>query len=337
MDYIGYKCPVCNENFHANEDIVVCPQCGTPHHRVCYEVSNHCANEDKHGTDFDFINSEKSNDIPEGAVKCKACGNINPEGTFFCTKCKTPLVDIPENQANTQNRSVPPQNPYGIPFGFPFGNNNGQNSADGFGTFQFDPMAGVSPEAEFENGAKAGEVAKYVKQNTTYFMQVFNKIKNFDKSRFSFVGLLFGGGYFLYRKQYFLGTILTLIMAACMIFSTYGSYQIFAQLANEEVSVNNYTQLGMILMEKMQNSDFYVITTVICQTITYAIHIVCGCIANRCYYKHCCKQVNKIKTEAKDTTQSDKELQTKGGVNVALGTSLLIVWLLIDIVPSMLL
>lgn len=30
MDYIGFRCPVCDKNFHADDDVVVCPVCGTP-------------------------------------------------------------------------------------------------------------------------------------------------------------------------------------------------------------------------------------------------------------------------------------------------------------------
>ncbi len=44
MDYKGYECPVCHEQFQDGEDIVVCPECGTPHHRACYEENGACAN-----------------------------------------------------------------------------------------------------------------------------------------------------------------------------------------------------------------------------------------------------------------------------------------------------
>ena len=30
MDFLGKKCPVCSKNFHEDDDIVVCPECGTP-------------------------------------------------------------------------------------------------------------------------------------------------------------------------------------------------------------------------------------------------------------------------------------------------------------------
>ena len=42
MDYIGEICPVCGKSFTADDDIVVCPDCGTPHHRECYKTENKC-------------------------------------------------------------------------------------------------------------------------------------------------------------------------------------------------------------------------------------------------------------------------------------------------------
>lgn len=51
------KCPVCGETFKADDDIVVCPECGTPHHRECYNKTHNCANKKLHGTDFKFIRS----------------------------------------------------------------------------------------------------------------------------------------------------------------------------------------------------------------------------------------------------------------------------------------
>lgn len=45
-------CPVCRERFHEGDDIAVCPECGTPHHRACYLAANKCALENLHGTGF---------------------------------------------------------------------------------------------------------------------------------------------------------------------------------------------------------------------------------------------------------------------------------------------
>lgn len=359
MDYIGYRCPVCDKDFIQDDDVVVCPECGTPHHRDCYDSIGHCANIEKHGEDFDF-ESESSdnseNSAPDGFVKCSSCGAINNKNMMFCTKCNAPLIDIPNQTQNTNTQQNPYGNPMGggmpfggpmggSPFGNPMGNNPmGNNPMGGFNAIPFDPMAGVSPETEFENGAKAGEVAKYVKQSTPYFMQVFNRIKSFGKSKFSFAALLFGGGYFLYRKQYLLGTIITVIMAGCLIFATFGEYTVLSSVINEvgkENQLTSYTQMFNLIGEKIVDlniqDQIIAIASIVCLVVYYALHIVCGFIANRCYYKHCCKQVNKIKANAKDSSQSDNELQTKGGVNSALGFSLLAVLLIINVLPRFLL
>lgn len=45
-------CPVCKAPFAEEADIVVCPECGTPHHRVCYIAKGKCALEEYHAKGF---------------------------------------------------------------------------------------------------------------------------------------------------------------------------------------------------------------------------------------------------------------------------------------------
>lgn len=45
-------CPVCKAPFTEGADIVVCPECGTPHHRVCYMTKGKCALEEYHAQGF---------------------------------------------------------------------------------------------------------------------------------------------------------------------------------------------------------------------------------------------------------------------------------------------
>lgn len=63
MKYLNYKCPVCNNQFTEEDDVVVCPECGTPHHRECYVQNGTCANVDKHGTnepiEVEFVDVEE--------------------------------------------------------------------------------------------------------------------------------------------------------------------------------------------------------------------------------------------------------------------------------------
>ena len=45
-------CPACRAPFTEDADVVVCPICGTPHHRVCYMKNGRCALENLHAQGF---------------------------------------------------------------------------------------------------------------------------------------------------------------------------------------------------------------------------------------------------------------------------------------------
>ena len=54
MRFENQICPVCNEKFNENDEIVVCPDCGTPHHRNCYNSLGECKNKSLHSEGFSF-------------------------------------------------------------------------------------------------------------------------------------------------------------------------------------------------------------------------------------------------------------------------------------------
>ena len=45
-NFTGSKCIICENEFNDNDDIVVCPECGTPYHRECYQKEGKCVNVD---------------------------------------------------------------------------------------------------------------------------------------------------------------------------------------------------------------------------------------------------------------------------------------------------
>ena len=53
-DYTGCKCPVCQQPFDAGDDVVVCPECGAPYHRACYQKNAGCLFADRHGAGFEW-------------------------------------------------------------------------------------------------------------------------------------------------------------------------------------------------------------------------------------------------------------------------------------------
>ncbi len=62
--FTNEQCPVCNNTFKVDDDIAVCPECGTPHHRECYKKNINCANHEKHNENFrwepDFVTPEET-------------------------------------------------------------------------------------------------------------------------------------------------------------------------------------------------------------------------------------------------------------------------------------
>ena len=78
-------CPVCQQAFTEQEDVVVCPLCGAPHHRSCYRETGHCYYENTHGTDKQW--TPKANRHDADARVCQNCGTANVPDARQCSKC----------------------------------------------------------------------------------------------------------------------------------------------------------------------------------------------------------------------------------------------------------
>ena len=290
MDFKDLKCPICDIQFKDGDDIVVCPECGTPHHRECYETQNRCANADKHSEGFNFNDSYNTS---------KDMQNQQNTGNFN----------------NTQNN------------GMPFNN-------------IFDPMAGVNPEEDMGENVTAGEISKFVQNNTPYFIRVFTNIKNFSKGRFNFCAFLFSGGYLLYRKMYKIGAIITAVMLLLWTSELYIHYctpagQKMIEFMNSYYSSASTSQNAL---NELYNGVFSLNLTnqillafmYLSSIIQLALRIIIGIQANRWYFKHCKKQISKIKTESENP---ENEIQSRGGVNTAIAVSLLAVYFIIEFIP----
>ena len=331
MDYIGNKCPVCQKYFHADDDIVVCPECGTPHHRECYEESGHCVNESLHAQGFDY---QAEHEKKEDKIKlCPLCGKENDPDQFFCKHCGSPL-----SSAQTQNSA---QQTAGFGGGIPFGRGQDQNADSAYNIPFMDPLGGVPSDTDLGDGVTAGEAAKYVKQNTPYFIRVFSNIKNFNKSKFNFAAAVFTGGYMLYRKMYKLGALFASVQLALLIIESYVTIvyaSLFTDFMNIYTSATNTSQLvnGFYqYMSGLSATDILVLyLPTLIDVIRIAMMIVFGICFNRMYMNHCKKQIIAIKQNAGEDENPEAVLQTKGGVNTALAVSLLVAYIIVVYLPG---
>lgn len=93
-EYENKKCSCCGERFNADDDIVICPECGTPMHRACW--NGHCPNESRHAAGFDWDSEQKDLELKEYAEavhRCEICGFkiVASEEKIFCPDCGAPM------------------------------------------------------------------------------------------------------------------------------------------------------------------------------------------------------------------------------------------------------
>ena len=108
MFYNNAVCDGCGEPLCEGEDIVVCPVCGTPQHRRCYELNNKCVNEHLHSEGFAWQNP----DAPEEPEKKPESTEYTEpiEGNAVPTGIPMPALDV--NPVFFQNAGIDPESEF---------------------------------------------------------------------------------------------------------------------------------------------------------------------------------------------------------------------------------
>lgn len=334
FDYLGVNCPICEKPFQQDDDIVVCPQCGAPYHRDCYNSKGHCMYEDGHatGTVWKPPAPKQAQPAPVSSEvldkECPLCGTLNAQNDLFCKRCGGSLT---RNEDTSGQQQMPP-------FSSPF-------SANGVQPFPIDPMGGVRPSDVFEDDVNFGDLSKIVKQNTIYYMPVFKHMKQHKRNRFNFCAFLFSGGWMLYRKQYKLGTIFTLLLfilqIASICFSVFISQPVLIAVMNElgydssslmAFEAEQLVHLSTYFMER-PFLYFQFALPLICRIIMLGIMIFTGIKGNKLYMKHCYETIRKIKQEP-DQEDRNEGYEIKGGVNFPIAVCLLVCYMILTNVPA---
>ena len=321
MDYKGHVCPVCNIAFEKDDDVVVCPVCGTPHHRHCYEETGHCINLNRHRENYDYKRECEVNSTDDSSVVCPCCGAGNPPDSKYCNSCGSSVG------SRASENKVPPDN----------------GSKQDFGTtFAFDPLGGVNPEEDLGEGVKAKEAAKYIRTSTHYYIPQFKQIKEKGRTRFSLSAFLFGNIWILYRKMYKLGALFTaffvLLTLGDLYISMFHGEAIMevAELYNEMLrnmasgyGFNMYGAFGEFLTSLNSEQVIVMLASTVLSILMILLRVICGIFANRWYYKHTLKSIGKIKSTSTSESEVDTNLTAKGGVNLPIAISLMISYYLI--------
>ena len=159
-NYIGTKCISCDRVFKEGDDVVVCPECGTPYHRACYEKEGKCINTELHengGTWQPHYDSDtESVNTDNTPIRCPRCGETNPPDGLFCKRCGLPLT------VNTDE-----ERPFNTPPNYNSQNYSQQGAGDynNGGFFQGASPFGAGGQFTFDqnsdiDGVKLGDYAK---------------------------------------------------------------------------------------------------------------------------------------------------------------------------------
>lgn len=169
-EYTGKPCLICEKPFAEDDDIVVCPDCGTPYHRACWKETGRCVNTALHESGGSWIKLRHAEMEKEHAAEKQA---------------------EEAEQAAARERNGEPAMINATLY-------------DGVRLNPDDPTVGLDPNEQMEgDGVTIGEVAEFVNTNRFYYLPLFRLMKRTGK-RFSFnlICLFFPELYFANRKMW---------------------------------------------------------------------------------------------------------------------------------------
>ncbi len=210
MNFKNQICPVCKKVFSEDDDIVVCPVCGTPHHRDCYKENGECANELLHKTGFVYtsVNEEV------GEIKDKSNKEVPKANTFdtdFENNGEADTTDTAGNEEEVIRQIVSDIN-----------ENNGRNL-----------FIDSKPVSHFEAA---------IGKNQRYFIPRFLILERTNKkSVYNFLAFLFPLAWTLYRKMYKFSAA---ILAFYIIVTAASVFPILTNKEYMSASLKLYTEEG---------------------------------------------------------------------------------------------
>ena len=86
--YYGCPCEGCGKPLTLRDDIVVCPDCGAPYHRDCYEKLGRCIHSPAHAADYEWKFPYQESEL----CTCPSCGERTLRSEEHCRCCGAKLT-----------------------------------------------------------------------------------------------------------------------------------------------------------------------------------------------------------------------------------------------------
>lgn len=321
--YTGNHCPVCEQAFTDDDDIVVCPDCGTPYHRACWQKVGVCMHQSEHAAGFEWTPEfgPEAESAAADAV-CPNCGTHNAPGSARCSHCGVPLPKSGEAPRSDTEGPIYARDPgaggYTPPQGA--GQNGGRSAAgphiDAYSTGADGGIyrREVGPDDPID-GIKARDWAAFVGRSPLYYlMQFFRMSETKHRVSFSFSAFLFGPAYLLYRKMWKAGVLTGLLTILFMI--------------PELVAVIAYCNPGFFGSLPL---GWLSPASTVCSVLSAALRVMLALFSLSLYEKHAKRHIQEVYDQVADGPARTEELARRGGTSVLAVVLFLSILVLVEI------
>ncbi len=262
--YEGYECPVCKKLFEEGDDVVYCPECGTPHHRECYNLVGKCVNSGLHSSGFEFDTKPIDTKADDSNTQ------VNVIGQYYAP-----------NMNNDENNEADPQ-PSVI-------------------NINFNPNAEYERSNETINGNAIADVAATVRTNIPRFVTRFRDMeKKNSKTGWNWSAFFFGSLYFLFRKMYKQGISLLCVTTALFIGSEAMIYKFAPKYIEAVQSIaSQYANRESFDPNVLLTSDYGTAAKIVYATlgILVVIRIIEALFADYLYMNSVAEIIDKMKKQ----------------------------------------
>lgn len=313
-------CPICGQQFAASDDVVVCPDCGTPHHRACWMQHGGCAHADKHEQGFVWQSASLAAADPGHAdetaayARCPRCGEEVAADALICPECGKKLGVAADNRFDYND--------------------------DFF-------LRGVDADpADDLDGFTVREAAMFVQYRVSDYVRKFGRIKEGKKAGWNWAAFFFSPFWFFYRKirkegALFLGAVLVLAVFLAIplqkvqqqALSTVQEYVTIDENTTAEQIMSAIAALEQPQQQKVQAAVLrYSRAILIYMGALFLPNFAAAIVADSVYKKKIAQDVQSMREFAKNAQTFRMLALRRGGVSVL---GLLVSFMLVNLVLNM--
>lgn len=289
--YYGCPCEGCGKPLTLQDDIVVCPDCGAPYHRDCYEKLGRCIHAPAHAAGYEWKFPYQESEL----CTCPACGERTLRSESVCRCCGAALppegAQEPTDRADSDEHSEE------------FDYSTFYRQFQETGAPQVDPLRQTYQAAfgkeEVMDGIPCKDWADFIGPASPAYLSAYCRMQlSHTKTSMSFSAMLFGPFYFFYRKAWkpAFGFLAAEMLLAAPTFIE--MLQLSGSSFAPALSASALTVLARV-----------------CSLLSFLLMLVRGMYGKWLYRRSAASRIRRIQSEFPDARQRQAVLRAQGGVS----------------------